>query len=195
MVPVVWATFRIFFDAIEMISCCDWWSWTKPGYITMTQRLNNSQWSGGIAVHPVPKYSNTKIRWKSSPSIFWDQDGILLIDCLPKGQTVNAEYYWSLLVQLNDILKDKRRGKVTKGVLFLHDNTPHHRALATQKKLAYMGFQCLDHRIWPRRTTTCSVDWKNNWKVAIFLLTRSLLPRRPDWTDNLLIFSWVTCKT
>jgi hypothetical protein len=27
----------------------------------------------------------------------------------------------------------------------LHDNTPVHRALATQKKLAYLGFQCIDH--------------------------------------------------
>jgi histone-lysine N-methyltransferase SETMAR len=34
--------------------------------------------------------------------------------------------------------------KVTEGVLFLHHNAPAHRALATQKKLAYMGFQCLD---------------------------------------------------
>jgi len=46
---------------------------------------------------------------------------------------------------LEDILKEKRRGKVTKGVLFLHDNDPAHWALATQKKLAYLGFQCLDH--------------------------------------------------
>ena len=30
-------------------------------------------------------------------------------------------------------------------VLLLHDNAPAHRALATQKKLAYLGFQCLDH--------------------------------------------------
>jgi hypothetical protein len=35
--------------------------------------------------------------------------------------------------------------KVTKGVLFLHDNALAHWALATQKKLAYLGFQCLDH--------------------------------------------------
>jgi len=27
----------------------------------------------------------------------------------------------------------------------LHDNAPVHRALATQEKLAYLGFQCLDH--------------------------------------------------
>jgi len=74
-------------------------------------------------------------------SIFWDQDGILLIDYLPKGRTINAEYYSSLLVQLKDILKEKRRGKVTMGVLFfLHDNAPAHQALATQKKLTYLGF-------------------------------------------------------
>jgi len=42
-------------------------------------------------------------------------------------------------------LNDKCPWKVTKGVLFLHDNAPAHRALATQKKLAYLGFQCLDH--------------------------------------------------
>jgi hypothetical protein len=30
--------------------------------------------------------------------IFGDQDGILLIDYLPKGQTINAEYYSYLLV-------------------------------------------------------------------------------------------------
>ena len=78
-------------------------------------------------------------------SIFWNQDGIFLIYYLPKGQTINAEYYSFLLVQLKDILKEKHRGKVTKGALFLHDNAPAHRALAIQKKLAYLGFHCLDH--------------------------------------------------
>jgi len=111
----------------------------------MTRRQSNSPWSGGIALHLAPKNPSAKIRWKSSRSIFLDQDGILFIDYLPKGQTMNAEYYSSLLVQLKDTLKEKRRGKVTKGFLFLHDNAPAHRPLATQKKLAYLGFQSLDH--------------------------------------------------
>jgi len=102
----------------------------------MTRRQSTNQWSGGIAAHPAPK---------SSRLYFWDQECILLIDYLPKRQTINVEYYSSLLVQLKDILTEKRRGKFTKGVLFLHDNAPAHRALATQKKLAYPGFQCLDH--------------------------------------------------
>ena len=48
-------------------------------------------------------------------------------------------------MQVKDILKEKRHWKITKGVLFLHDNAPAHQALATQKKLAYLGVQCLDH--------------------------------------------------
>jgi len=78
-------------------------------------------------------------------SIFWDKDSILLTDYLPKGQTINAEYYSSLLVQQKDIFEVKCHGKFTKGALFLHNNAPAHRALATQKKLAYLGFQYLDY--------------------------------------------------
>jgi hypothetical protein len=48
-------------------------------------------------------------------------------------------------VQLKDTLKENLRGKFTKVVLFLRDNPTAHRALATQKKLAYLCFQFLDH--------------------------------------------------
>jgi len=194
-VPVVWANFGIFSAGSKWFPVGrDWWPWTKPGYITVTRRQSNNQWSGGIAAQSAPKKSLVqKFAGKVLASIFWDQDGILLIDYLPKGQKINAEYYLSVLVQLKDILKEKRRRKFTEGVLFLNDNAPAHRTLVTQKKLANLGFHCLDHPPYSpdlaRRTTTCSLDWKNNWKVSISRpMRRSLLPRRPGWTDNLLIF-------
>ena len=48
-------------------------------------------------------------------------------------------------------------------------------------------------RIWPCCTTTCSLDWKNNWKVAIFCpIQRSLLLWRPGWMDNFWnFFEWL----
>ena len=116
-VPVIWETFGIFFGKIQIISCCNWWPWMKPGYIAMTQRQNNNQWSGGIAAHPAPKIPSTIIHWN----------------------------YSSLLVQMKYIFKEKHCGKITKKVLFLHDNARAHWALSTQKKLTYPGFQCLDH--------------------------------------------------
>jgi len=63
------------------------------------------------------------------------------------GQNIKAEFYSSLLVQLKDILKNKRRGKVTKGAL-LHDNTLAHLAIARQKKVVYLGFQYPEHPLY-----------------------------------------------
>jgi hypothetical protein len=65
-------------------------------------------------------------------SNLWDQDGTPPppIDYLPKGQTINAENYSSLMVQFKEKKKKKLRWKFTKGVLFLHDNSPVHRAIA-----------------------------------------------------------------
>ena len=92
---------------------------------------------------PRPKiFRVQKSAGKVLASIFWDQDGRLSRCFSSKGPNYHRGV--SLLVQLKDILKKRRRGKVTKWVLFLHDNAPAHRALATQKKLAYQGFQCLD---------------------------------------------------
>ena len=42
------------------------------------------------------KFRVQKSIGKALALIFWDQDGILLIDYLPKGQTINVEYYSSL---------------------------------------------------------------------------------------------------
>ena len=143
---------------------------------------------------PCPKkFLAQKSAGKVLASIFWDQDAILLIDYLPKGQTINAEYYSSLLVKLKDILKGKRRGKVTKGIFSCTTMPRLNGHLQLKRNWPMWASNVLiTHpilRIWPRRTTTCSLDWKNNWKVAILRPTRtSLLPRRPGWTDNILNF-------
>ena len=109
---------------------------------------------------PPQKFRKKKSAGKVLASIFWDQDVILLIAYLPKGQTINVEYYLSLLVQLRDILKEKRHRKLTKGDL--HDNAPAYRAFATQKKLAYLvSIVLVTHHIlwiWPCRTTTCPLN-------------------------------------
>jgi len=63
------------------------------------------EWRHCGSLRPATKNSECKNPLgKFSPRFFY-QDGILLIDYLPKGQTINAEYYSSLLVQLKDILK------------------------------------------------------------------------------------------
>ena len=55
---------------------------------------------------------------KLMASVFWDAKGIVFIDYLQKGRTINGEYFVNLLKQLRKAMKAKRLGKLTKGVLF-----------------------------------------------------------------------------
>ena len=121
----VWATFGIFFrrdpnDFLSRLVTMDE-TWLYHYDPETNQQLMEWQHSGS----PHPKnFWVQKSAGKVLTSIFWDQVGILLIYCLQKGQTINAEYYLSLLVQLKDILKEKRRGKVTKRSLVLARQCP-----------------------------------------------------------------------
>jgi hypothetical protein len=98
-----------------------------------------------MAAHHAPKFPSAKSAGKFLASNFLGSRRHPPIHYLPKGQINSVEYYSSVLVQLKDILREKRRGKFIKVVLFLHDNAPAHRALATQKTLDYLCVQCLDH--------------------------------------------------
>jgi len=91
-------------------------------------------------------------------------------------------------VQLKDILKEKRHGKFTRRVLFLHDNAPAHRALANQKKMAYLGFQYLDHP--PYSPDLPASDYhlfpglKKQLKVRHFLSDAEVIAAAETWLDG-----------
>jgi len=100
---------------------------------------------------------------------------------------------------IKGLLKEKRRGKVTNGVLFLHDNVPTHRALATQKKKAYLGFQCLDHP--PYYPDLAPSDYrlfhglKKQLKVRHFLSDVEVIVAAETWLDGQISdFFLVACK-
>jgi len=101
------------------------------------------QWSGGIAAHPAPKNSECKNPLeKFLPRFFGIKttSSSLIVFQRAKLSTRSITHLcWSGAIEGHFEGKTPRCGKVTKGVLFLHDNAPAHRALATQKKMAYLG--------------------------------------------------------
>ena len=58
--------------------------------------------------------------------IFWDKDGVLLTEYLPRGTTINVPCYPSIIERLHSVIVEKERGKVIHGVLLLRDNAPIH---------------------------------------------------------------------
>jgi len=57
----------------------------------METKQQSMEWQHSGSPGP-QKFRVQKSAGKVLSSIFWDQDGILHIDYLPKGQTINAEY-------------------------------------------------------------------------------------------------------
>ena len=47
---------------------------------------------------------------KVMASVFWDAEGILFIDYLERGKTINGEYYSNLLTRLDEKIREKRPG-------------------------------------------------------------------------------------
>lgn len=82
---------------------------------------------------------------KIMASVFWDRKGILLIEFLPQGETVNALRYCETLKKLRRAIQNKRRGMLTKGVCLLHDNARPHTAHVTTQLLGSFSWDILDH--------------------------------------------------
>lgn len=94
---------------------------------------------------PPKKAKSFSSAGKVMATIFWDSKGILLIDYLTKGQTINGAYYAALLDQLKAAIAEKRPGMVRKKVLFCHDNAPSHTSRIVREKLDQLRFQVIPH--------------------------------------------------
>lgn len=82
---------------------------------------------------------------KIMATVFWDARGILLIEFLGKGETINAERYCETLTKLRAAIKRKRPGLLTRNPLLLHDNARPHAAGVTQDLLTSFTWDVFPH--------------------------------------------------
>lgn len=94
---------------------------------------------------PPKKFKVSESAGKLMATVFWDCEGILLIDYKEKGRSITGEYYAAILEKLKEAIKEKRRGKLTKGVLLLQDNAPVHKSRVAMAALHKHGFQSIVH--------------------------------------------------
>ncbi|GBO45772.1 hypothetical protein AVEN_28188-1 [Araneus ventricosus] len=64
-------------------------------------------------------------------TVFWDAQGILLIEFMTRGTTINSEVYCRMLKKLKRAIQNERRGLLSSGVVLLHDNARPHTAVRT----------------------------------------------------------------
>jgi histone-lysine N-methyltransferase SETMAR len=78
-------------------------------------------------------------------TVFWDRKGILLVDFMAHGTTINADRYCETLKKLRRAIQNRRRGMLTKGVCLLHDKARPHVARQTVTLLDQFGWDIITH--------------------------------------------------
>ncbi|XP_071102349.1 histone-lysine N-methyltransferase SETMAR-like [Haliotis cracherodii] len=91
------------------------------------------------------KFKATRSTKKVMMTIFWDSKGVIHIDYLPHGTTVNGEYYAKLLNQVRQSIKVKRRGNIRRGILLHQDNAPVHTSRVAMTAVQDCGYDLLPH--------------------------------------------------
>jgi histone-lysine N-methyltransferase SETMAR len=116
-----------------------WIYWENTGSHT------HRSWVGATD-EQVTEARRTLTTKKHLATVFWDSKGIILIDILPRGETITGIYYSGLLDKLKDALWTKRRRRTTDASLFLQqDNARPHTAAVTTSKLQEIGLKPLPH--------------------------------------------------
>ena len=85
-------------------------------YYEPENKAQSCQWVGPGSLRP-KKFKTQPSAGKVMATVFWDAKGVIMLALLPKRSTITGVYYANLLDQLRTAIPEKRRGKLSKGVL------------------------------------------------------------------------------
>ncbi|GBM26680.1 Mariner Mos1 transposase [Araneus ventricosus] len=78
-------------------------------------------------------------------TVFWDAQGILLIEFKTRGATINSKVYFRTLKKLQRAIQNKRRGLLSSGLVLLHDNRNRSSAVRTGEVLRKFKWDVFQH--------------------------------------------------
>ena len=91
------------------------------------------------------KFKTTPSAGKVMATVFWDSEGVILIDVLPHGETINSEVYVQTLKKLKKRFQRVRSHKDVNKLLLLHDNARPHTSLYTREEITKLHWTVLPH--------------------------------------------------
>ncbi|KAL4136010.1 hypothetical protein QTP88_007584 [Uroleucon formosanum] len=92
--------------------------------------------------------------------------GIIFIEWVPCGQTVNQYYYKEVLIKLRERVRKKRPDLWKNGWILHQDNAPAHSAFSIQRFLTEKKMSVLQHP--PTRQTLLLVTSSYSQKLKVF---------------------------
>ena len=133
-------------------------------HFTLESNRPSAEWTAAGESHP--KQSKTQ-----TSNVFSDAKGILFIDYLEKGRSLNSKYYIALLVRLKEEITKKRPQMKKKKCIFT--KTMYRVISRLQGWQNYMNctLNCFRNhpilQIWPQATTGCSQTTKELYFLVL----------------------------
>ena len=113
-------------------------------YYEPENKAQSRQWVGSWSLRP-KNFQDPTICWQDDGTVFWDAKGVIMLDFLPKRSTITGVYYANLLDQLRTAIHEKRRGKLSKGVLLQQDNARVHTCKVAMDAVERNGYELIPH--------------------------------------------------
>ena len=109
-----------------------------------TTTILSASWKPRSGWSQVNKHQLDCARKDQLERLWWSfsgiNDGVLLTEYLPRGTTTNGPCYASIIERLRSVIVEKGRGKVSYGVVLLHDNAPIDKCKIVQAAIRQAGF-------------------------------------------------------
>lgn len=118
-------------------------TWVK--HVICETKKQSMEWGHTSSPKRPRKCLQTLSARKIMATVFWDREGVLLVDFLERGSTINSERYCETMKKLRRAIQNKRRGKLSSKVLFFHDNARPHTANRTRELLDHFEWEVFDH--------------------------------------------------
>ena len=113
-------------------------------YYEPENKAQSHQWVGPGSLRP-KKFKTQPSAGKVMATVFWDAKGVIMLDILPKRCTITGVYYANLLDQLRTAIREKHRGKLSKGVLLQQDNVRVHTCKVAMDAVERNGYELIPH--------------------------------------------------
>uniref|UniRef100_A0A670Y7B2 Mos1 transposase HTH domain-containing protein n=1 Tax=Pseudonaja textilis TaxID=8673 RepID=A0A670Y7B2_PSETE len=118
-------------------------TWVK--HVNGETKLQSMEWGHTNSPQKPRKCLQTFSARKIMATVFGDRQCVLLIDFLDHGATINSVRYCEMLQKLRKAIQNKRRGKLSSKILFLHDNARPHTANHTREVLNAFKWEIFPH--------------------------------------------------
>jgi len=99
--------------------------------------------------------------------VFFDLDGIVRAEFVPRNTTVNPEYYKGLLERLRKDVHRKRPEKWTNGFILHHDNAPCHTSLLVRQFLSNKNITVCPHPHYSPDLAPCDLWFFSKVKMTV----------------------------